>query len=76
MATDAGTRHRMLVKSLVPQCQSRAISYPTAVLMRGCFEPMTLHASAAANRDDGVEESLTLHRLGLFKELGQVVRDD
>lgn len=29
-----------------------------------------LNASAAASLDEGFEETLTLHRLGLFRELG------
>ena len=29
-----------------------------------------LNASAAANLDEGLEETVTLHRLGIFEELG------
>jgi transposase-like protein len=31
---------------------------------------LKLNQSAAASLDEGLEETLTLHRLGLFKELG------
>lgn len=31
---------------------------------------MLLNASAAASLDNGLEETLTLHRLGLLRELG------
>ncbi len=31
---------------------------------------MLLNASAAASLDEGLEETLTLHRLGIFQELG------
>ena len=31
---------------------------------------MLLNASAAASLDEGLEETLTLHRLGVFAELG------
>ena len=31
---------------------------------------MLLNASAAASLDEGLEETLTLHRLGIFHELG------
>jgi putative transposase len=34
-------------------------------------ELMRENASAAASLDEGLEETLTLHRLGLFKELGR-----
>jgi transposase-like protein len=33
-------------------------------------ELMLLNASAAASLDEGLEETLTLHRLGVFRELG------
>jgi len=33
-------------------------------------EQVLLNASAAASLDEGLEETLTLHRLGIFQELG------
>ena len=36
----------------------------------------SLNASAAASLDEGLEETLTLHRLGVFRELGTSFEDD
>jgi len=41
-----------------------------AALLRVRRELQQLNASAAASLDEGLEETLTLHRLGLFAELG------
>ena len=37
-------------------------------------ELKVLNLSAVASLDDGVEETLTLHRLGLFRELGESLK--
>jgi putative transposase len=42
-----------------------------AALKRVRAELAEVNASAAASLDEGLEETLTLHRLGLFKELGR-----
>ncbi|MBU0618426.1 MAG: transposase [Planctomycetes bacterium] len=42
-----------------------------AALKRIRRELAAVNASAAASLDEGLEETLTLHRLGLFKELGR-----
>ncbi len=42
-----------------------------AALQRIRAELAEVNASAAASLDEGLEETLTLHRLGLFKELGR-----
>jgi putative transposase len=42
-----------------------------AALQRIQAELAEVNASAAASLDEGLEETLTLHRLGLFKELGR-----
>jgi putative transposase len=42
-----------------------------AALQRVRAELAKVNASAAASLDEGLEETLTLHRLGLFKELGR-----
>lgn len=42
-----------------------------AALKRVRVELAEVNASAAASLDEGLEETLTLHRLGLFKELGR-----
>jgi putative transposase len=42
-----------------------------AALKRIRAELAEVNASAAASLDEGLEETLTLHRLGLFKELGR-----
>lgn len=42
-----------------------------AALQRVRAELAEVNASAAASLDEGLEETLTLHRLGLFKELGR-----
>ncbi len=42
----------------------------TEVLLRLRQELRTLNRSAAASLDEGLEETLTLHRLGLFDVLG------
>jgi putative transposase len=42
-----------------------------AALRRIRSELAEVNASAAASLDEGLEETLTLHRLGLFKELGR-----
>jgi len=42
-----------------------------AALQRIRAELAELNASAAASLDEGLEETLTLHRLGLFRELGR-----
>jgi putative transposase len=42
-----------------------------AALRRIRAELAEVNASAAASLDEGLEETLTLHRLGLFKELGR-----
>lgn len=42
-----------------------------AVLSRVRSELTRLNASAVNSLDEGLEETLTLHRLGLFKELGR-----
>jgi len=42
-----------------------------AALARVRAELAEVNASAAASLDEGLEETLTLHRLGLFKELGR-----
>jgi putative transposase len=42
-----------------------------AALARIRGELAEINASAAARLDEGLEETLTLHRLGLFKELGR-----
>jgi transposase-like protein len=54
----------------------RAYAQPTyeqakAALVRVQRELATLNASAAASLDEGLEETLTLHRLGLVAELGR-----
>ncbi len=41
-----------------------------AALLRCRQELRVLNASAVASLDEGLEETLTLHRLGVFKELG------
>ena len=48
-------------------------SYAAAktALQRIRAELAKVNASAAASLDEGLEETLTLHRLGLFKELGR-----
>jgi transposase-like protein len=48
-------------------------TYPKAkaALSRVRSELSKLNASAAASLDEGLEETLTLHRLGLIKELGR-----
>jgi transposase-like protein len=42
-----------------------------AALQRIRAELAEINASAAASLDEGLEETLTLHRLGLFQELGR-----
>jgi len=42
-----------------------------AALVRIRAELAQVNASAAASLDEGLEETLTLHRLGLFRELGR-----
>ena len=42
-----------------------------AALQRIRVELAEVNASAAASLEEGLEETLTLHRLGLFKELGR-----
>jgi len=42
-----------------------------AALQRIRLELAEVNASAAASLDEGLEETLTLHRLGLFQELGR-----
>jgi putative transposase len=42
-----------------------------AALQRIRAELAAVNASAAASLDEGLEETLTLHRLGLFQELGR-----
>lgn len=55
---------------------SAAYEKPTYVAARAALkriraELAKVNASAAASLDEGLEETLTLHRLGLFKELGR-----
>ena len=40
-------------------------------LMRVRSQLVSLNASAVASLDEGLEETLTLHRLGMFKDLGE-----
>ena len=57
----------------------RAYDQPTysqakAGLKKVRAELMLLNQSAVASLDEGFEETLTVHRLGLFKELGRSIR--
>jgi transposase-like protein len=68
-----------LVQGLRPVLQRKlSVAYekPTytaakTALQRIRAELAEVNASAAASLDEGLEETLTLHRLGLFKELGR-----
>ena len=43
----------------------------TVALKRVRAELVKVNASAVGSLDEGLEETLTLHRLGLFQELGR-----
>jgi len=64
------------LQSVFKRKLSTAYEKPTyaaakAALKRIRAELAEVNASAAASLDEGLEETLTLHRLGLFKELGR-----
>jgi len=64
------------LKPVIKRKLSAAYEKPTyaaakAALQRIRAELAAVNASAAASLDEGLEETLTLHRLGLFKELGR-----
>jgi transposase-like protein len=64
------------LKPVVKRKLSAAYEKPTyaaakTALTRIRSELAEVNASAAASLDEGLEETLTLHRLGLFKELGR-----
>jgi putative transposase len=64
------------LKLVIKRKLSAAYEKPTyaaakAALQRIRAELAEVNASAAASLDEGLEETLTLHRLGLFKELGR-----
>jgi transposase-like protein len=64
------------LKPVFKRKMSAAYEKPTyaaakAALQRIRAELAEVNASAAASLDEGLEETLTLHRLGLFKELGR-----
>jgi len=64
------------LKPVIKRKLSAAYEKPTytaakTALTRIRAELAEVNASAAASLDEGLEETLTLHRLGLFKELGR-----
>jgi len=64
------------LKPVIKRKLSAAYEKPTyaaakAALRRIRAELAEVNASAAASLDEGLEETLTLHRLGLFQELGR-----
>ena len=64
------------LKPLIKRKLTAAYEKPTyaaakAALKRIRTELAEVNASAAASLEEGLEETLTLHRLGLFKELGR-----
>jgi transposase-like protein len=64
------------LKPVIKRKLSAAYEKPTyaaakTALTRIRSELAEVNASAAASLDEGLEETLTLHRLGLFKELGR-----
>ena len=64
---------RMYLNAYVPSLQTGAgfvYFVKTQLGARVRAELLLLNASAAASLDEGLEETLTLHRLGIFRELG------
>lgn len=64
------------LKPVIKRKLNAAYEKPTyaaakTALQRIRAELAEVNASAAASLDEGLEETLTLHRLGLFKELGR-----
>jgi transposase-like protein len=59
------------LKPLFKRKLTAAYTTARAALVRIRAELAKVNASAAASLDEGLEETLTLHRLGLFQELGR-----
>ncbi len=58
-------------RKLTAAYEKPAYAAAKAALRRIPAELAEVNASAAASLDEGLEETLTLHRLGLFQELGR-----
>lgn len=58
-------------RKLMAAYEKPAYAAAKAALRRIRAELAEVNASAVASLDEGLEETLTLHRLGLFKELGR-----